>query len=257
MSVDYSKSTENREAFMRNLFPKFTDGKSVGLFEFTEYLYNKFTVEDFGYHDDFVYHCMYAYFEEKVIPHKNAVYWAGINLLKAPWIDEFKFDKDEFRRNLWKHDISKFSANEAFGYYSYRFGQDNPPHLKAAFESAWHHHKMNNPHHPEYWINPNRSGGIEILPMPTIYVFEMIADWVGAGKTYGSTLYQWLPDNIGKFLFHVDTARLLIKILGKMDIKVELSGVSESQAGLSFVSIKEDVHIEPLLRPVDQWGLDD
>ena len=39
--------------------------------------------------------------------------------------------------------------------------------------------------------------------MPALYVMEMIADWMGAGKTYGSTLEEWLPNNLHKFRFGV------------------------------------------------------
>ena len=49
--------------------------------------------------------------------------------------------------------------------------------------------------------------------MPKIYVAEMVADWTGAGRTYGSTLEEWLPKNIDSFLFHPSTAICLHGIL--------------------------------------------
>ena len=92
------------------------------------------------------------------------------------------------------------------------------------FEKAWHHHKQNNPHHPEYWLNPNRSGILDVLPMPKIYVLEMIADWIGAGKTYGSTLEEWLPSNLHKFVWHRETANNVFSILLHLGIKTEFNG---------------------------------
>jgi len=200
--MDYSKRTDNKEAFRINAFKLFTDECGGDSHEFVDILYSKFIVEDFAYSDDIYYWGVLKYFTDTVIPHKINVYQAGLELSRNPKIDIHlsNQDKEDFLRNLWMHDMSKFSANEAFGYAMYNFKNPHPK-SKDAFEAAWHHHKMNNPHHPEYWLNPNRSGELEPIPMPNIYVLEMIADWIGAGKTYGSTLEEWLPKNIAKFKF--------------------------------------------------------
>lgn len=198
--MDYSKRTDNKEAFKVNAFKLFTDACGGNLQEFTDTLYAKFIIEDFAYSDDMYYWGILKYFTDTVIPHKISVYQAGIELSRNPKIDSYltSQQKEDFLRNLWLHDLSKFSANEAFGYAMYN---RKTGHGKEGFEAAWHHHKMNNPHHPEYWLNPNRSGELEPLPMPNIYILEMIADWIGAGKTHGSTLEKWLPNNINKFKF--------------------------------------------------------
>jgi hypothetical protein len=198
--MDYSKRIDNKEAFKLNAFKLFTDACGGSLEEFTNTLYEKYTVEDFSYHDDMLYWGVLDYFKKTVIPHKIAVYQAGLELSRSPKINEHlsNQDKEDFLRNLWLHDISKFSANEAFGYAMYN---RKTGYGEKGFELAWHHHKMNNPHHPEYWLNPNRSGELEPLPMPNIYILEMIADWIGAGKTYGSSLEEWLPENINNFKF--------------------------------------------------------
>lgn len=200
--MNYSKRTDNKDAFRVNAFKKFTDTCGGSDVEFTDILYSKYTVEDFAYSDDMYYWGVLKYFTDTVIPHKIAVYQAGLELSRQDWFKIYmkEQDKEDFLYNLWLHDMSKFSANEAFGYAMYNF-KDPHPKSKAGFEAAWHHHKMNNPHHPEYWFNPNRSGELEPIPMPNIYIMEMIADWTGAGKTYGSTLEKWLPDNIHKFKF--------------------------------------------------------
>lgn len=198
--MDYSKKTDNKEAFRLNVFKTFTDACGGDSQEFADILYAKFIVEDFAYSDDMYYWGILNYFQETVIPHKIAVYQAGLELSRNPKISDYlsNQEKEDFLRNLWLHDMSKFSANEAFGYAMYN---RETGHGKEGFELAWHHHKMNNPHHPEYWLNPNRSGELEPLQMPNVYILEMIADWIGAGKTYGSTLEEWVPKNINKFKF--------------------------------------------------------
>lgn len=212
----YRKNVQNQQAFKNNVFKLFTDAVGGDLEEFTKTVYSRFVVEDFGYHDDMWFFGVEAYFIKKVVPHKIAVYQAGLELSRQEFFSDLYINKEEFLDNLWLHDISKFSANEAFGYSGYRFGAENSKESKAAFEKSWHHHKMHNPHHPEHWLNPNREGKLEIIPMPKIYVLEMIADWIGAGKTYGNSLEEWLPNNLHKFQWHPETDRLVKTILSSL-----------------------------------------
>lgn len=210
--MDYSKRVDNKEAFKNNVFKLFTDACGGDPQEFADMLYAKFIVEDFSYGDDVYYWGILGYFEKVVVPHKIAVYRAGLELSRDPKINAHltNQDKEDFLRNLWLHDMSKFSVNEAFGYAMYNrqtgWGKED-------FEVSWHHHKMNNPHHPEYWLNPNRSGDLEPIQMPKLYILEMIADWIGAGKTYGSSLQEWLPKNIHKFKFHPITQNHVSEML--------------------------------------------
>lgn len=194
---------------------------------FRDIIFNKYIVDDFAYHDDLYFYGVFKYFSEKVIPHKVAVLHAGMELLERSWYQGLKDqEKGEFIRNLWLHDISKFSANEAFGYAMYDF--NNPAHNDAnhparkGFDAAWHHHKMNNPHHSEYWLNPNRMGILEPLPMPHIYLLEMLADWIG----YESTLDKWLPANIHKFKFA--HPHVVVRMLQDMEINVKATNLGES-----------------------------
>lgn len=221
MYIDYSKLKSGlKESLTPNVFKHFTDAVGGDLNEFVDTLFNKFTIDDFAYHDDWYYFGIVEYFRKTVVPHKIAVYEAGMDLLSKKWIDnylQFDQDKGQFQKNLWLHDLSKFSANEAFGYAMYDFKNPNEK-SKPAFEAAWHHHKMNNPHHPEYWLNPNRSGELEPITMPPIYAIEMVADWMGAGKTYGSSLEDWLPNNLHKFKFGINKS-LIKNILEDLGIQ--------------------------------------
>ncbi len=199
---DFSKRTDSKSAFTSQIFSLFTNQCGGSAEEFADTLYGKYTVEEYTFYDDYYYWCVHAYLKDKVIPHKIAVWQAGMEIKRAKWFGDLGIDKDQFERNLWSHDMSKFCADEFMGYAFYRFGEENGEKTKLNFERSWNHHKNHNPHHPEYWLNVSREGKVEPLPMPDIYVAEMIADWMGAGKTYGSTLEEWLPKNIGKCGIH-------------------------------------------------------
>lgn len=219
--MDYSKRVNNKETFRLNAFKLFTDACGGDSQVFADTLYARYTVEDFAFSDDMNHSSILQYFKKTVIPHKIAVYQAGIELLGneklKPYFSEQM--KEDFMRNLWLHDMSKFSANESLGYAMYN---RETGHGKENFELAWHHHKVSNPHHPEYWHNPNRSGELEPLPMLDIYVLEMIADWIGAGRTYGGTLEEWLPKNISTFKF-ANTSKVaeIIRNATGANIKIE------------------------------------
>ena len=207
-----------KDKLSRNVFSVFTKEVDIRA-EWTEELfsdivYSRYTVEDFSFEDDTIFHRIEKYFLTTVIPHKIAVFAAGIRLMSQGWFEDLSLNKSHYLDNLWLHDISKFSVNESIGYAFHDFGSRNED---MAFEVAWHHHKMHNEHHPEYWLNPNRTGTLEPIPMERIFIVEMLADWIGAGEIYGKTLSRWLPENIGKFQFHPETAFQVSRILNELD----------------------------------------
>lgn len=212
----YSKRIDNKESFTNHAFRLFTDACGGDSRDFASAIYSKFTVEDFFLSDDFNYETILQYFKSTVVPHKIAVYQAGLEMSRAEWFKGIGIDKSEFLENLWLHDLSKFSANESYGY---AFNDFSKKEVSVMFKRAWHHHKQFNPHHPEHWLNPGKGGHLEPLPMPKIYVVEMIADWIGAGKTYGSSLEEWLPNNLHNFLWHEETAQLVRQVLGYIGIE--------------------------------------
>ena len=78
------------------------------------------------------------------------------------------------------HDLSKYSPVEFFAYARRFYGAAD---RLEEFDRAWIHHQNHNPHHWQYWID--RSGD-EYSPaeMPLVFVREMIADWLAAGRAY-------------------------------------------------------------------------
>lgn len=174
-------------------------------------LFMRFEVYRHEYEDPETWRTVMAYFVEKVTPHKLAVYRAGMELAREGWFFQWLGVKpDEWEMQLMMHDLSKFSANETLAYATHDFKStaEDP-----AFTLAWHHHKMNNPHHPEYWLSAQRGGEVKPMQMPRRYVAEMVADWMGAGATYGTPLKDWLPENLHQFVFDAETKYEVMSIL--------------------------------------------
>lgn len=163
------------------------------------------------------------YYRKTVIPHKLAVLESGLELMQvlpALYQRPLSLSRD-FVHRLLGHDLSKFSDNEQW-YADYRFKGENTESAEELFKFAWFHHKKHNDHHPEYWYSVSRDGK-EVIPMemPYICLAEMVADWMGAGKTYGTDFKEWVPKNINSFLFHPRSWMFLKEILTYQGIEVE------------------------------------
>jgi len=111
------------------------------------------------------------------------------------------------------HDQSKWTAGEFPGYALHFKGGGAPD----QFAYAWLHHIHHNPHHWQHWIFADgytpagsqvQNGAVE---MPTRYVLEMIADWMGASRAYTGSfdMFAWLVSNFPKIRLHSNTAEYL------------------------------------------------
>lgn len=180
-------------------------------------LYGKFAVVGSAYKEVNTLTRVLDYLNNNVVPHKTHVYNAGIWLLEQIG-PEFLTGQEhnDFMVNLDLHDLSKFSYIEALGYSGWDFKTKTGD--EQGFIHAWHHHKANNPHHPEYWLDVSKSGQVVPLTMPKIYGLEMVADWLGASQTYGTPFDAWVYENAGRFLFNQPTKELLADILTKSGI---------------------------------------
>lgn len=118
---------------------------------------------------------------------------------------------------LAEHDTSKFSVFEFPGYARHFQGGGDPD----AFSKAWLHHIHANPHHWQHWIFsdgwalPGSQIENSVLPMPSVYAMEMIADWMGASRAYTSSweMDDWLAKNMPRIRVHSSTARFLRETL--------------------------------------------
>jgi hypothetical protein len=78
------------------------------------------------------------------------------------------------------HDNSKFYGIE----YENLFPGDDK------LEIAVSQHNTTNRHHPEFW------GGID--EMPRVYLAEAICDWKTRSSEFGSSLYEWIDNQVAK-----------------------------------------------------------
>ncbi|MEZ4775314.1 MAG: DUF5662 family protein [Bacteroidia bacterium] len=156
------------------------------------------------------------YLQKTLIPHKVAVYRAGMETLMA--CKGQISDADIYQYAV--HDLSKFAPAEMDIYAHYFSDKDKAAAMKKVFPLAWHHHKTHNEHHPEHWLSVDRRGNVEALPMPEHFVMEMVADWKGASIVYGGGMESWMVKNLPDVLFHPDTKSKLNIVLEKLGYTV-------------------------------------
>lgn len=134
---------------------------------------------------------------------------------------------------LWRalvHDLSKFTRVELPHYNRHFFGDKGD---EPGFAMAWLHHQNRNPHHWEYWImrtDHTAGKGMAVngcLPMPEVYVKEMVADWMGASKVHTGSwdMTEWLRKNLRKLKVHPKTMDRIVvelKVLGYDNLRSQL-----------------------------------
>ncbi|MBY3433248.1 hypothetical protein HFN89_03600 [Rhizobium laguerreae] len=127
---------------------------------------------------------------------------------------------------LWRlviHDWSKFTPGELSAYANHLFGTAKD---EIGFAQAWNHHSKTHRHHWEWWIplTAHSKSSIpagEPLPMAEWAVREMVADWLGAERSYNkftpTSLQGWKWYNAARrgMRFHPDTALLLDRVLAE------------------------------------------
>lgn len=134
------------------------------------------------------------------IKHKWFVFLAGMKT-KAP---------------IWRliiHDWSKFLPSELPYYNRQFFGDQGDP---EGFAETWCRHQNRHPHHWEHWIPRTtyvKSGAQnnEPIPMPMWAVREMVADWMGASRSYDGLWprhdngWKWWENNKPHLRLHYKT----------------------------------------------------
>lgn len=92
-----------------------------------------------------------------------------------------------------KHDLSKFSPTEFWTNVKYAIPGKSPIDVQKelfGFSMAWQHHKGNNPHHYEFWMD-KFDDGCYVTRMPYKYVVEMLCDNLAAGRAYSGKKYSY------------------------------------------------------------------
>lgn len=129
------------------------------------------------------------------------------------------------------HDLSKFSPDEWVPYARYFYGKYQkvneivPAEFRFSvlsqedvdhdFDVAWLKHIHRNKHHPQYWVLREDSGKVKVLDMPECYLYEMLADWIGAGKAQGN------PDDV-EVWYMKNREHILLSDFGRTWIEQEL-----------------------------------
>jgi hypothetical protein len=97
------------------------------------------------------------------------------------------------------HDLSKYGEDEFEPYRQKWYAYDGETTDEAIYESAWQHHKDNNPHHWEHWFNPKT----QAFKLPNYgeaekftYLVEMLCDWIAMGMKDGNDdAMKWYQTN--------------------------------------------------------------
>lgn len=117
-------------------------------------------------------------------------YWAHFKTIIKHKIEVGKIC---FKFKLYKqgllHDLSKFSLTEFMPSAKYFQGTVSPidkEKMEKGYSNAWLHHKARNKHHQWYWMDWDNDQNPVPCRIPRKYVYEMVADWIGAGKVYGN-----------------------------------------------------------------------
>jgi hypothetical protein len=125
---------------------------------------------------------------------------------------------------IWRgitHDLSKFLPSEWTPYVDNFFGKKPPSkETTRAFDMAWLHHQHRNAHHWQYYLLRHEDGTVEALEMSPADTFEMVADWVGAGRaiTGKVDVWSWYKKNTKNMHLHPTTRKAvetMLKSLGR------------------------------------------
>lgn len=126
-----------------------------------------------------------------VLRHKRFVYEEGRKLGLGRW-------------QLLIHDWSKFTPRMwgpyARTFYGPKQGKDKD------FDAAWLWHQRVERHHWQWYVLMEDSGKEHCLKMPHKYMLEMVADWRGANRAYGTMpLTKWYHDTVHARKLHPTT----------------------------------------------------
>lgn len=117
------------------------------------------------------------------------------------------------------HDWDKFLPDEWFAYVNTFYNPDGSKQYKEGpeFALAWRLHQIRNKHHWQYWLLTWDRGETVALPMPHTHIYEMVADWQGAGQaiTGKADSRGWYEKNKEKMILHPKTRAFVEYLLSE------------------------------------------
>jgi hypothetical protein len=184
-----------------------------------------------------------------VVRHKWFVLLAGLHIgpghwwLWSLWVFMLIFhDWDKFLPFSWKAYARTFYNKDGSKRY-----QEFPE-----FAVAWNHHQKWNKHHWQYWLLTWDRGETECLPIPEIYIREMLSDWQGAGRVIlgkSSNTLEWYGKNYLKIKLH-DTTRKRVN-----ELLTGYTGASSTEITAVTNNIGEDEVIQQNARDLSKLPL--
>lgn len=166
------------------------------------------------------------YLEDHIENVKKAFNW----MIDQGVLDFLDLNDDEiekYSKVIYNHDNTKYWADEYEAYDRYFYPdeyEDNPPFLQRVeeYQRAWLEHMHRNPHHWQHWVLINDNGFFTVLPMPEVYVIEMICDWWSFSWKKGNLyeIFDWIDENSPHILLDNETTRLVEKILNRIRFRL-------------------------------------
>ena len=104
------------------------------------------------------------------------------------------------------HDDSKLSKNELPQYRNFWFPAMNEEKNEADYLAAWEHHKANNVHHWQNWIEQANNHYADA------FLVMNIVDWVAMGFEFGDTAKYYYEKNADKIPFPEWAVKLMYEI---------------------------------------------
>lgn len=149
------------------------------------------------------------------------------------------------------HDWTKFLPSEWFPYAEYFYGNKRQSEwfeltslygiaeaapwgvgIHDKFCIAWNFHQKRNDHHYQYWYLTEDSGQSFSVGIPEICRYEMICDWIGAGRAMGKPkVWEWFDANYTRMklrdtdLVWVETEMTRLREMHEMDEKARGIGL--------------------------------
>lgn len=168
------------------------------------------------------------YLEDHIENVKKAFNW----MIDQGVLDFLDLNDDEiekYSKVIYNHDNTKYWADEYEAYDRYFYPdeyEDNPSFLQRVeeYQRAWLEHMHRNPHHWQHWVLINDNGFFTVLPMPEVYVIEMICDWWSFSWKKGNLyeIFDWIDENSSHILLDNETTRLVEKILNRIRVRLNV-----------------------------------
>lgn len=134
------------------------------------------------------------------------------HIIESDFFKEIGIPSEKLLERAKNHDKSKYNIDEKKPYIWLTWHFKMAPNFKypdgveEKVEEAKDLHKTKNPHHPEFYEDPNKMSDLDIV--------EMVADWAAMSQEKGNKLQDWVDENLDKrWEFDEDKKKFIYKIV--------------------------------------------